>query len=388
VLKQLERQNRNILLQNVIQSALSLIENVTAHHPDPTTRFDTLQLLTGTLDRLPEKADALRAQLTGALGAVTNGPAHATITLPLIYRGMTDPSVSVRGAALAAYADLAERIGSENVPTLLHELAVSMLSDSFVLVHRRAVEALESVRVPDDLVLEAATRTAGVIGAHLGRKGDTAPKALAVWLHLRRRVELSVADETAALHVIRKLDPNDAARFLIRYGRMLRRGAGYADVLLTVLTNDKRWDTSSSELLELAEELTRDEVVGLAEKFVALAAKFVNRDNPDMRFDADIGAACFHIMVKHQCWTPAIMVAHLRVNAIPDTTANQPWRLRLQVQAEGVALEGAAESGMHQSVVQHAARMRELARLIAADEERNADARGLFPRARRPPSRD
>lgn len=389
VLRQLERQGRNVLLQNIIQSALGLIQNVTTHHPNVATRLETLQLLTEMLERIPEKAEALRAQLTGTLGAATSGPVHAAITLPLIYRGMTDPSVRVRRAALAAYSDLAERIGSENVPTLLHELAVSMLSDPFVLVHHQAVEAFESVRVPDDLVLDAAKRTVGVIRAHLDRKGGTASKALALWLRLlRRRGELTAADETAALQVIRKLDPNEAARFLTNYSGMLRRGVGYPDVLLAVLANDRRWDSSSSRLLELAEELTRDEVVSHAEGFVALAEKFEDRDNPEMRFDADVAAACFHILAKHQCWEQAIKVANVRVDAVPDTTANQPWRLRLQVQAEGVALEGAAASGMHQAVVQHSARMRELARLIAADEERNADARGLFPFARRPPSRD
>lgn len=388
--RHLGRQNRRIHLQNVAQAALGMVREIVATHPDAATRLETLKLITSTLEKVPETAGTLRAELTGALGSFATTPEHGVVILPLVYRGMTDASTGVRGAALAAYADLVERMGPDSVPQLLHQLAVSMLGDPYVFVHESAVEALSGVRLPEALVAEATRALVVVILAHAGeRNSRIASMALGLWLRLLGRLGNRTAEHKAvALSVVARLEVNEAAQFLTRYDDALRDGRGYAEILLRLLADEKRWDTSTTRLLDSAEDLTRDEVNRNAESLIALAARFAHSEVPGRLMEADSAAACFHLLAKHGCWSAASKVAHARVDAVPDTTESTPRRLRLQVEAAEVDLELAATNAQATSVVALTARLRQLEGLIVTDEERNADARRRFPATRRAPHRD
>ena len=100
-----------------------------------------------TFDALEDRHERLRAALMKCVGSMAGNPATLPSLLPALYEAMTSQSALVRGAAAEAYAVFAAH-DSEDLPALVHQEFLLLLTDPYVYVHSCALEALSETPMP------------------------------------------------------------------------------------------------------------------------------------------------------------------------------------------------------------------------------------------------
>src|ERR1700746_2782327 len=100
---------------------------------------------------------------------------------------MTGNSHRVRAAAASAYGEVIER-DPDDLPPLLHETFITLLTDPYVIVHSAALQVLDRHRLPDyyDQILTRCVFQ--IIAAHSGsdRNKDVLHLALDVFLDFQK----------------------------------------------------------------------------------------------------------------------------------------------------------------------------------------------------------
>ena len=232
-LSHLERQNyRNVLLD--LQNSLVKLAATSASDSEL-----AIQEYIEILGQIPEGQDQLRSVMIKNAHRLMESPSGLNAVLPALYTAMFGSSSLVRASAARVVGKLNRR-GREDVPDLLYEGFTALLFDSYVIVHKAAVDALENLELPKNFDLLAKLAIAAWIENYSISKTDDRFLIKSIQLYLRRyATEQQRRDHLGRFFVtlLNKIDINAVAENIQRFQYYLRETDGFADLVLKTMTN-------------------------------------------------------------------------------------------------------------------------------------------------------
>ncbi len=321
-LKSIEKQGRRQMLNTALDAVLQPIGLKAGTKPESLG-----SLLLTTFEAIGDAHDYFKAGLVQSLGHMGTSPPASKLVLPPIYQAMTSQSVRVRAAAAEAYGHIAEQ-NPDDLPALLHETFVLLLTDSYVMVHSTAIDALRKVDVPKSFLPRVSVALSALIATyHRSRSDDRLLSyCLERFLELLPSEKRSPLDPTTGkgiLTILGNMRTDPAARFVADSGYYLRGVPAYGNLLIKLLSEPRLSDYVVEHLIEELALVDAPEIRSIAADFPA-AAKI--REQAGDRLTEDL----LQILTSAGAWSVAAEIANDSTNRITDTTWDRPRKLRAE----------------------------------------------------------
>lgn len=257
--------------------------------------------------------DSFRSAFIQALPPLMVTAASTNAALPFLYGAMVSESIRARVAAARA---IGEMRGSRvrDMPSLMHDAFLLLLSDPIIVVHQSAVRALERISLPEEYD-ERIERI--VEGWFFAYRED------------RERHEFLVTCADLLMNRKQAKDNDDMARIivailmrvdemiLLRHGRawFLRRLVGvdgFPGLLLKLIICSKRGEHHDEDIVALLRGLKRNGLLSLKEGLIAQC-----KAKPDDRM---LIAVLIEVLSAAGAWDAAAEIGKLYLHSIPDST--------------------------------------------------------------------
>jgi hypothetical protein len=291
-LKALEEGSRRMSLEHALDAVFTALGTAAVQNNNTTGA-----LIIKTFETLDDTHDRLKAGLVRCLGGMAVNDSALASVLPPLYRAMTSQATRVRCAAAEAYAALAKR-DPDGLPSLVHEGFMLLLSDPFVFVHDRAVEALRKVSLPAQYIPRARNVLLVLISAHLGIKSNARVLMQAV----EALVELYIGGEPMpaqlrafVLSVIERTDGSVAAEVLTHWGNVFLGTPGLTQILAQFLGDQSVGEREIEDLLRELAEAPNAEITAAADTLRAAATSCATRS-------IDITNELVEVLSDAGCW--------------------------------------------------------------------------------------
>ena len=366
-LKSLEKQGRRQMLNTALDAALKPIGVMAGRKPESLG-----SLLLTTFEALGDGHDYFKAGLVQSLGHMGASPTASKLVLPALYQAMTSQSVMVRAAGAEAYGHIAQD-NADDLPALLHETFILLLTDSYVMVHSAAIEALRKVDVPKSFVPRILAGLGVVITSyHRSRSDDRLlSDSLERFLELltrEKRPPLNPPTGKRILAIVTNMKTDPAARFVADNGYYLRGIPGYGKLLVKLLSEPEVNDYLADDLVEELAYVEGQEILSIAGEFRAAAS---TREQAGDRLTDDF----IEILTSAGAWSVAGEIARDSTNRLTDTTWDRHRKLRSQARETATVLEQAAATSDADRVIQLAETWRKIEEEMKKDDEANKTRR-------------
>jgi hypothetical protein len=300
-------------------------------------RFEIiLPIIIQTLEGLDERHISLRATLVESLGKAGEAPYVLPQVISLIYRAMVDRSQVIRSAAATAYGSIASN-SRDNLPTLMHQTFLVLLSDAYVIVHSSAVRALRSVGISNIIKEEVLLRLRLLIKVYEDDRGsgdDVLNELLHVYLR-STGTSLPIKLAEWITGICKKMPPYNAVTLLSWYRNILGAAPNYADALVTFLCHKETPDHELEKIVQCLDMLSSTEIYRVAERTVeqllALQAHLHHTDD------------LLRILMSAGGWRSAERLAVGQLQKVLDVPRDREWRNLAQIRASSTMLETALE---------------------------------------------
>jgi hypothetical protein len=366
-LKSLETQGRRQMLHTALDAIIKPIGVMAGRKPESLGRT----LLT-TFEALGDGHDYFKAGLVQSLGYMGASPTASKLVLPALYQATTSQSVRVRGAAAEAYGHVAQD-NADDLPALLHETFILLLTDSYVMVHSAAIDALRTVDIPKPFRPRVLAALGVLIASyHRSRSDDRLlSHCLERFLELHTQEKpppLDAAMGKGILTIVANMKTDAAAKFATDNGYYLRGITGYGKSLIKFLSEGDLSNDVAADLVEELAQVDAPAILSIAGEFRAAATI---REQAGDRFTDDF----IQILTSAGAWSVAVEIAHDSTNRLADTTWDRPRKLRSRARETAAALEQAAAAQDPERVIQLAETWRKIQEEVKKDDEANKKKR-------------
>jgi len=300
--------------------------------------------------------EQFRSALIKALPPLMNTAASTNAVLPFLYGAMVGESAPVRMAAARALQELrGSRV--KDLPSLVHDAFLLLMSDPIIGVHQSAVEALERVSFPEEYESRITARLMTIFNAYAqeDRSHDdfrvTCIELLVNRLHSKPRF----SGEWARIFVAVLMKVDDMT--LLRQGRswMLKRLVnveGFPDLLLKLLRSVKRHEHYDDQLVSLLRVLPKGGVLGMRASLVDLCEQLPH--------DQVLAAACIEVLSAANAWDAAAKIAGNLRDSLADSTRMRVRKQYAQLTMLVIEFEQHLAKGSHSDALGCAARWRHI----------------------------
>lgn len=326
----LEAESKKNALHHLVEAVAQLI-GATAKERPMTVGATLLE----TLTKIEAGHDELRSALVKALGRMAQNRDTLPAILPSLYNAMMGPSQRVRAAAAEAYGELIQR-DPDDLPPLLHETFVTLLTDPYLIVHWAALSVIDRHRLPEAYNNTLSVNAYQIIEMHSGgkRNNDILKVAIDVLLDLQRG---RTGGMTPALRdwVIQKLSlcrGYDRAQILRRHASQLMLGKGFTKGVLDLLAHRETSDHTIADLLKVLYSVPAIEIRTIADEFVA--AMVASSANGNHVVDAAI-----EILTGAALWEHAAKLAKAEEARWRDTEWDRQRRLHSRLRTINCEIE-------------------------------------------------
>lgn len=317
----------------------------------------------------------LRASLVEHASTLMTTPHGLNAVLPLLYSSIIGPSQVVRAAAARTLGKLRYRRQSD-LPALVFEAFVPLLTDSYLIVHQSAVRALEKMQFP--AAFDPAIK--GALWALIAYYRGEAKShgflmeciALFATRYLDEAAKQARADEIMVA-VIEHVEPYTALHELRYFGRELATTNGFARMILRIVADQRAMTSLEDDALKLLQMVPATAVLESAPLFEAEAIRW--KDN-------HVAVRAFiEVLTRAGAWEQAVTVARTHWQSFPDTVQmrTRKWSARLLYLA--VSFEAAIAAGHVGALALIGHEWTEVAALIEKDQldyaERRDPLRGI-----------
>ncbi len=326
--------------------------------------------LVQTLEHLGEDHARLRAALVVGLGTMGRNREGLAIALPSLYTAMMDGAVEVRSAAATAYSELASGF-SDDLPDLVHESFLLLLSDPYVAVHAAALRGLGRVKLPERFGTEAINRVAWIMMAYSkdGGNDQLLVESVEQFVRLSRQTNTLTTDTLRLLvGILDRMGSSEASRYVAYHGRQFRGTPGYAKLLVKLLGDPGTYDSHLEDLVDELSALPAHDVIGLDKEIQTAWEVCLDRG-------VDLTDEILEILTVAEAWNTAVDVAQQARSRLDDTRWNRPRKLYASAREVAANLERSAAVGDVAAVVSAASEWRRVRREIERDNAENAEAR-------------
>jgi hypothetical protein len=319
---------------------------------------------------ISNELDGLRASLVEHTGTLMSTPHGLNAVLPLLYSSMVGPSQVVRAAVAKTLGKLRYRRQSD-LPDLVFEAFVPLLTDSYLIVHQSAVRALEKMQFP--AAFDSAIK--GALWALIVYyRGETKSHeflmeciALFVTRYLDEAAKQARADEIMVA-VIEHVEPYTALHELRYFGHALATTNGFARMILRIVADQETMTSSlEDDVLKLLQMVPTAAVLENAPLLEAEAIRW--KDN-------HVAVRAFiEVLTRAGAWEQAVTVARTHWQNFPDTVQmrTRKWSARLLYLA--VSFEAAIAAGHVDELASIGQEWTEITALIEKDRLEYAERR-------------
>lgn len=327
--------------------------------------------LLSILEKVDEEHDNLRASLAEAIGLMAKNRSALPRVLPSLYGALTGRSQLVRSAGIRAYGDVINR-SPDDLPPLLHETFMTLLTDLYVIVHSAAVEVLDRHRLPHRYDEQLEYLVFQIIGAHDGSEGNrqVLKTAIEVFLDFQAGKSKQMPDTLCdwLIERIRRCDGHDAGDLLRRHAPKLWHRPVFLQVLLATMRDPETSDYQAEDLLETLERVPQ--------VYLRPAATDIVDTLKELREDEysaiDIG---IEILTGAGLWGEALSLAEFDWSRWRDTEWDRPNKLLSQERVLSCSIERFAALGDLGNMKQAINSLRSLQVEREKDEADNAKKR-------------
>lgn len=283
-----------------------------------------LSEFTSFLGKAGSFTDGLTAAIVEELPPLMSTGEALNAVLPFLYSCMVGKSNLIRSAAGQAIGEIGSRRLME-LPDLVVEAFLLMLTDRFVIVHKSAVHALRRVRLPEAAQSQASAALANLILIYRGDEDQefllTCMEAYASETREDGRLKPGIGRFFYAL--LRDVKPDLLLRSNHQWLlRLLSEVEGYADLVLALF---EHWETEYER--ERAMDLVRDIPDGTTGRHIEAIKKAVAK-HPS---DALVIGTFLELLTRDGEWDAALHLAQAQLDAIPTTTRMRVrWLAALQ----------------------------------------------------------
>lgn len=291
------------------------------------------------LANLDEQRDGLSSTLIRAAPHLIDSPSTLNILLPHLYSAMVGTSVRKRAAAAEAIGDLGKGRVSD-LPRLVLEAFVLLLLDQYVLVHRKAVEALPSVALPDELELRAEKALLTLVLHYSGKRDeqDFLLRCMALYLRrfatstkldggYRRAFIKFLMDVTAGLHV------GD----FVRMSDALCADSSFVDLVANVFDDPQLSKYGEDDACSLVNSIPDAVALHRAGDLERLVGR-----NPQRLM---LAGSVVELLTRAGAWRHATAAVESSWASIPDTVPERPFKLHRRLHVVAVHFEAAVADG-------------------------------------------
>jgi len=322
------------------------------------------------LKSMEEKHPYLRKALVKSIGIFGRNREGLKIALPALYSSMMDRSQLVRAEGVGAYKEIAKD-AAEELPDLVHQILLVLLSDPYVIVHRAAVKALREVEIPGQFIDEAITRLVQLVNAYSASRRNDAllSDCIKVFMRICKRANLlNQKIFERLISVIYRMRSREATELVRYYRRNLKDVPGYADLLVKLLKDPDTNDYHLSEIVEVLATVPQKEIFRLSEEI-----KIAERLCAQRR--VRLTMSILEILSIARAWKATAEVAKEAVSRLKDTQWDRPRKLRATSWQLASELELAAAEGNIEAVISCAEELQKAIQELEKDEKEHSTVR-------------
>lgn len=332
------------------------------------------------LSRIDGGRQTLIAVLLKESSKLISTPEGLRLVLPELYTAMVGTSTLVRASA-AETLGRAGRKRSNDLPELVLEAFILLLEDQYVIVHKAAAKALESIVLTGALE-QRAGRALLMLLRFYGNEGKV-ESFLLDWMQLYFR--RYTADDTSranlarwCLKVLMGVSVHMHLRELTSLSKYLKGQPAFVDLVIRALEDPEVGDHGQEDVIRLLYSIPDAEASKRSADLSELAVRRANRG----RY---VGAVV-EVLTRVGAWDEAVTAIESSWEAIPDTMPMRrvKWSMRLHVVAVQFEAAVAAEDLSRQGALK--AEWEGLYQLLKEDQEEYAERRSPFTGVFRPNS--
>jgi hypothetical protein len=368
MLKVMENASRRLTLNSALTALGSLLGLAASRAPNS---FGALTI--NMFEDLGEQHARLKAVLVKCFEKMAACNASLAMTIPPLYKAMTDQASLVRSSAANACAALSH-YSPEDLPDLLYETFLLLLSDPYVIVHQAAVEALRTFRLPAKLAARVPQLLTMLIGTYRNSRSDDRFLSSCI----NRLLAMSKKDFTLPVEVhkviiklVAEIDPDAAMEVVKHQGRTLRGSPGYTALIVKLMTASELSEYSITDLIEELYASSPSEIRAEAEKLRAVVKNCSAQEY-------DITNELLEILTIAGMWGTAADIAVDATAKFDDTAWDRGQKLRSLARQLSAQIELAAENRDFDGVGDLTVRWRGTLRQIKQDNEDNEKKRDPF----------
>jgi hypothetical protein len=349
-LAQMERSNQRQRLAGLRDAILEWASSAAAADPAAAGKF------IGFIASDVQWPGQFRGALIKALPPLMNTATSTNAVLPYLYGAMVGESALVRMAAARALQELRGSRVSD-LPSLVHDAFLLLLSDPIIGVHQSAVETLEHIALPEEYEDRIIERLIVIFRAYAqdGRTHDAFLVTCIEMLVSRLHGEASFPVKLGRIFVAVLMKVDDMT--LLRHGRswMLKRLVnveGFPDLLLKLLRSAERNEHYDDQLVSLLRELPRDGLLGMRASLVTLCEHLPH--------DRLLAAACIEVLSASGAWGAAAKIAGQAHDTLADSTRMRVRKQYAQLTVLATEFEQHLAEERHSDALECAGRWRHI----------------------------
>ncbi|MEQ8279548.1 MAG: hypothetical protein RMA76_19105 [Deltaproteobacteria bacterium] len=364
----LEKQNERTRLSAALRDVTQLIGQLASRFP--------AKCGTALIEMLPsvhEKDRMLRSTLVRALGACGRSPDGLRLVLPQIYASMLDPSVAVRAAGVEAYTAIAG--SSDDLPDLVHETFLVLLSDSYVAVHGRALQALLEVTLPQKFVPRALRSSIDWLATYGKNPQPNSSLKYAIRASFRLSsktdVELHQNLVKYVVGVCFRMEAYEALEILRWYWGDMKADPRFPRLLIHLAVQDRVSSYQSDDVIQMLRAVP-------SKHLRPLHATFVKRSDELIEFGTGWTEELCEILCDAGMHATAAAMIDRVLSRLESSEWDKLLTLRASVLRKAIEIEIAASEGDNARLVESAEEVRLIAEKYRREDERREKKRGLF----------
>jgi len=349
-LVQMERANQRQRLASLRAVILEWASSAAAANPAAAAKF--IDFIASDV-QWPEQ---FRAALIKALPPLMNTVTSTNTVLPFLYGAMVGESALVRMAAARALQQLSDsRIN--DLPSLVHDAFLLLLSDPVIGVHQTAVEALERISLPDEYEKRVTGRLMAIFLAYAneGHQHEAFVVTCIEMLTSRLHEDTSFSVNWGRIFVTILMKVDDAT--LLRHGRLwmlkqLINVQDFPDLLLKLLRSAKRNEHFDDELVSLLRDLPVDGLLSMRASLIDLC-----EESPH---DWVLAAACIEVFSATDARRDSVSIATHSYNALADSTRMRVRKQHAQLMMLATLFEQHLAEGRNLDAIECAGQWRQI----------------------------
>lgn len=331
--------------------------------------------------QIPEDRENLRAAFVGNMHTMAKGSEALNLILPDFYQALVGSSQVLRSSAASTLEEL-DNWHPNNLPDLVYEAFVPLLSDPFVIVHKAAVRALRRSTLPgalNDKIREALTNLV-MIYAQSKSEDRFLIECLELLCGRYTSKEFHPQFAAAIISLLKRTKPHEVSKDIRFWSVRLRQHVGFVDLLIHLLQDNEAGHYHADDLLAELVELPNSVIQKNLEAIERLGLTGLYLGGP--RISKGHAGLIIEILSKAGAWDKATNVARAAHADIEDSQWNKPIKLEAELRLIACEYEQAIASGNSSALAGIAQRWRKAHKEreddLATHKEQRDPLRGLL----------